>query len=413
MNRPAIALAATLTLASPVAMAAVSDADFQALKDSIAVLTQKLNAMENELAAEKARSAQAPAQPVAVAAAPSAPAKPAATSWAEKISIQGDLRGRYENIDTENADDRNRDRIRARAAIIAKPQSDLEVGVGLSTGQDGDPVSSNQTIGNGGSRKDIYLDLAYFNWTAAEGLNAIGGKFKNNQYRPGKHSLVWDSDLNPEGLALSYVNGMFFANAIGTWVESDSASSRSEAYGIGGQAGVVWPLGDDLKLTAGAGYFTVNSEGKGPFYGTSLFGNSGVGGRYVYDYNDIEGFAELGFQLLGQPAMVFVDYVTNTDADEFDTGWASGVQLGVAKAKGSWEVSYAYQDLEADAVFGLWTDSDFGGGGTDNSGHVLRGAYALSDKTNMAFSYFINEIDENLGTETDYDRLQLDLNFKY
>ncbi len=408
MKRKQLALAAGLVLTSPVTMAAVSDADFQALKDSIAVLTQKLNSMEQELAAEKARSAQA----AAVAATP-APAKPAASSWAEKVSVQGDLRARYENIDTETGDDRNRDRIRARAAIIARPQDGLEVGFGLATAQDNDPVSSNQTIGNGGSRKDIFLDLAYFNWAAAEGLNAIGGKFKNNLYRPGKHSLVWDSDLNPEGLALTYVNGAFFANAMSTWVESDSASSRSEAIGVGGQAGVVWPFGDDLKLTAGAGYFTINSEGKGPFYTTSFFGNTAVAGRYAYDYNDIEGFTELGFRLFGQPASVFADYVKNTDADAFDTGWAAGAQLGAAKARGTWEVVYAYQDLEADAVFGLWTDSDFGGGGTDNSGHVLRGAYALSDKTNMAFSYFMNKVDENAGTEQDYDRLQLDLNFKY
>ena len=83
------------------------------------------------------------------------------------------------------------------------------------------------------------------------------------------------------------------------------------------------------------------------------------------------------------------------------------------KAKGSWEASYTYQDLERDAVFGLWTDSDFGGGGTDTSGHVFRGAYALSDKTNVAFAYFMNQIGENAGNELDYDRLQLDLNFKY
>jgi hypothetical protein len=405
-----LALAAGLVLASPMSPAAVSDADVQALKDSIAVLTEKLDALEQELDAEKARTAQQ----ATTAAAPAPVPEKSPASWAEKIAIKGDLRGRYENIDVEGSDDRNRNRIRARAAIVAQPQQGLEVGFGLSTGQDGDPVSSNQTIGNGGSRKDVYIDLAYFNWQAAEGLNAIGGKFKNNLYRPGGHGLTWDSDFNPEGLALTYANGAFFANAMGTWVESDSASSsRSEAIGIGGQVGVVWPLDDAVTLTAGTGYFTINTEGKGPFFDDGLFGNTGAGGRYVFDYNDIQGFAELGFELFGQPAMLFADYVKNTDADDFDTGWATGAQLGRAKARGTWELFYAYQDLEADAVFGLWTDSDFGGGGTDNKGHVLRGTYALSDKTNMAFSYFMNEIDENIGAEKDYDRLQLDLNFKY
>ena len=88
-------------------------------------------------------------------------------------------------------------------------------------------------------------------------------------------------------------------------------------------------------------------------------------------------------------------------------------RVGAAKAKGTWEISYTYQDLERDAVFGLWTDSDFGGGGTDTRGHVIRSAYALSDRTNMALAYFINQIGDNAGTETDYNRLQLDVNFKY
>lgn len=417
MNGKRLALAAGLLLASPLTPAAVTDAEFQALKDSIAALTQKLGQMEQALAAEKARTGQAEA--VATTAAPAvAPARPAAASWAEKVTLQGDLRGRYENIDDDSrSDERNRERIRARAGIVARPEPGLEVGFGLSTSQDADPVSSNQTIGNGGSRKDIYLDLAYFNWTAAAGLNVIGGKFRNNLYRPGRHSLIWDGDVNPEGLGLSYVNGVLFANAMTTWVESDS--NGTEAFGAGGQLGVAWPFGDGLKLTAGAGYFSINSAGKGAFYmvpgkPASFSGNSvDANNRYLYDYDELEGFAELGFALFGMPVSLFIDYVTNTDAGEFDTGWAAGAQLGVAKARGSWEFLYAYQDLERDAVFGLWTDSDFGGGGTDNSGHLLRGAYALTDKTSAALSYFINEVGGNAGVEHNYDRFQLDLNFKY
>ena len=176
-------------------------------------------------------------------------------------------------------------------------------------------------------------------------------------------------------------------------------------------------IGDIGKLTAGIGYFTFNTEGKGTFYGTTtaFAGNSfdPLTNKYLNDYNELEAFANFDFKLAGLPATVFVDYVNNTDTDKFDTGWAAGAQLGLAKAKGSWQLSYAYQDLEADAVFGALTDSDFGGGGTDNKGSVLRGAYALSDKTNVAVTYFINKIDENLGVEQDYNRLQLDLNLKY
>ncbi|MCZ7654551.1 MAG: putative porin [Rhodocyclaceae bacterium] len=61
----------------------------------------------------------------------------------------------------------------------------------------------------------------------------------------------------------------------------------------------------------------------------------------------------------------------------------------------------------------MWTDSDFGGGGTDTRGHVIRGAYALTNSANMAFSYYINQVGKSRGNEVDYDRFQLDVNFKY
>jgi hypothetical protein len=408
----ALAISSGLALNAPSAFAAVTDEQVQKLLERIEAQERRIEELE--------KAAQKPATPAApaVAAAPvaPAPAKPAAAAWADKVAIQGDFRYRYENIDQELASsERNRQRIRARAAIVAKPQDNVEVGFGLSTSQDGDPVSANQTLGNGGSRKDIYLDLAYFNWTALPGLNVTGGKFRNFLYRPGKHALLWDSDWNPEGLGVTYVNGPFFGNVLGTWLESDS--NKTEEFTFGAQLGASTPVGETARLTAGVGYYDFNTAGKGVFYGssTSFSGNSfdPLTNEYLFDYKELEVFAELGFKVAGLPASVFADYVQNTDADQYDKGWAAGATLGAAKAKGTWEVSYAYQDLEPDAVIGLLTDSDFGGGGTDNKGHVLRGAYAVGDKWNLAFSYFINTIDENTGTRRDYDRLQLDVNFKY
>lgn len=418
LNALAAGLTAALTLASPVARAAVSEAQVQQLLERIEAQDRRIAELEKAVAG----GAPQPAAPVAVApapavaAAPAAPAKPSPAAWAEKVALQGDLRYRYENIDQElSANERNRQRLRARAAIIARPQDNLEVGFGLSTSEDGDPISSNQTIGEGGSRKDIYLDLAYFNWTAMTGLNVTGGKFKNFLYRPGKHALLWDGDWNPEGLGVTYVNGPFFGSVLGTWLESDSNDTEEFTYGL--QAGIAQPLAETVKLTAGLGYFNFNTAGKGTFYGDddSFRDNSfdPLTNQYLFDYQELEAFAELAFKVGGLPAAIFADYVNNSDADQYDTGWAAGLSVGAAKAKGTWEASYAYQDLEPDAVFALLTDSDFGGGGTDNKGHVFRGAYAVTDKWNLAFSYYLNTIDQNTGTEQDYDRLQLDVNFKY
>lgn len=422
MNARRLVPALTLLLASPLAMAAVSDAEFQALKDSIAVLTQQLAAMEQELAAERAAGAP-PAAPAAVAVAPAAPA--AGPAWSDTIAWQGDFRYRYENIDEQDKDERNRSRIRARAGLVAKLQPDLETGFGLATGTDGDPVSTNQTLGGGGSRKDIYLDLAYFRKGLMPGLNMTGGKFRNFLYRPGRHQMLWDSDWNPEGLGLVYQGETFFANALGSWLDGDSADGSQFAWG--GQAGVRLPFGDAARLTAGIGYYDIDTQGESITFVVDdklkYFGNSYICSPpdssdpddcvYASSYRELEGFAELGFELGSVPASVFVDYVRNGAADANDTGYAAGFTVGQVKGRGSWELSYAYQDLEADAVIGLLTDSDFGGGGTDTRGHLLRGTWGLGDKWNLGLTYFLNEIGRDAGNERDYDRAQVDLNFRY
>lgn len=416
----ALAISAGLTLSTPGALAAVTD-------EQVQQLIERIEAQERRIAElETAARAATPVPAPTVAAAPVAsPARPTPPLWTDTVAIQGDFRYRYENIDEESKDDRNRSRIRARAGLTAKLQPDLEVGFGLSTGENGDPVATNQTLGGGGSRKGIFLDLAYFRKGLAPGLNLTGGKFRNFLYRPGKHQMLWDSDWNPEGLGLTYQGETFFANALGTWLDGDSDGGST--FAAGGQAGFGIPLGEAMKLTAGIGYYDIGVQGDSvPFTvnnAVKYFGNSFVCDppgstipadcAYAINYEQVEGFAELGFSLFDVPASVFANYVQNQDADENDTGYSAGLTVGQLKGKGTWDLFYAYQDLEADAVIGLLTDSDFGGGGTDTRGHVFRGNYGLGDKWNLGLSYFLNTIGEGAGNERDYDRLQMDVNFRY
>ena len=421
MNRAASVLAlvvsAGLALNAPLAFGAVTDAQVQQLLDRIDAQDKRI--AELERAAQQQAAAPVPAPAPVVAAAPAsapAPTTPSSLAWAEKLSLQGDFRYRWEQINQEISPDRNRQQYRARAVLIAKPQDNLQVGFGLSTSQDDNPISQNQTIGNNGAPGEIYVNLAYFNWTALPGLNLTGGQFKNFLYRPGNQQLLWDNDWNPQGVGATYTKGPFFANVIGTWLDSDSKDTKEFTYG--GQVGASADLSENVKLTGGLGYFHFDTKGKGVFYGTppgAFAGNSfdPVTNTYLYNYDELEVFAQLGFKVAGLPAAVYGDYVNNGDAGQYDTGWAAGVLIGAAKAKGTWQASAGYQALDPDAVYAALTDSDFGGGGTDNEGVVLRGAYALSDRTNVAFSYFINTIDQDVGTEQDYDRLQLALTFVY
>jgi hypothetical protein len=58
-------------------------------------------------------------------------------------------------------------------------------------------------------------------------------------------------------------------------------------------------------------------------------------------------------------------------------------------------------------------DSDFAGGGTDAKGHVFSGTYAFHKSWNFKATYFINEINLASGNPVDYERLMLDLNYKF
>ena len=72
-----------------------------------------------------------------------------------------------------------------------------------------------------------------------------------------------------------------------------------------------------------------------------------------------------------------------------------------------------YQDLEADAVVGTFTDSDWAGGGTDATGHVIELNYGFRDRLTFGLRYFSNQRGASTVAERDYDRLQADVQFEY
>jgi hypothetical protein len=422
----AASLVAGFIMVSPPLLADGHDSELDAMRHQLQAFSERLDRLEQsnrDLRQENARLRESSEENAAAVAEvgeqTSAVAEQfntasGASSWTDRITLKGDFRFRQEGIDEQGNNTRNRTRVRARAAIVADVTNDVQVGLGFASGGD-DPVSTNQTLGGGGSTKDMRLDLAYFQWSGLENTSIVGGKFKNFLYKPGKSALLFDGDWNPEGIGLAWADGDYFVNAIGTWLESDSKKGTEFSYGL--QAGFKKLLGNNAVLTAGISYYDIGTQGEGSYYGDDddFFGNSfdPVTNTYLYDYEELELFAELGFELAGRPATVFADYVQNLDAPVFDSGYAVGFKYGSAKAQGTWEFGYAWQDLEADAVLGLLTDSDNAGGGTDTRGHMLKGGYAIATNWNAGVTYFINQRDVNTGARHDYDRLQFDLMFKY
>jgi hypothetical protein len=353
--------------------------------------------------------------------------------WAEKVKISGDLRYRHESIDAQTNGEyqpgNNRNRIRARLMLESMVNDEWGVGFRIATGSSSDPVSTNQNLDNGFTKKDIWLDLAYFDWhpKAIERLNVFGGKMLLPFYRVGNNQLIWDDDVNPEGIAAKYVipftkSDNLYVNGGGFWLKEDIG----EAGGSG-----LWGVQTYLKhefqnknyALGGVSLYAFSGlNGKSTLFNDSKgFGNTvkTVGGKtfYTMDYDVFEVFGEYGFKIGELPTTAYGNYVKNTSANTSeDTGWLIGATFNKAKDAGSWELGYNYRDVEKDAVLGVLTDSDFIGGGTNGKGHTFSGKYQLTKNIQAALTYFSSErVTDSSSYQKgdDYHRLNADLVLKF
>jgi outer membrane murein-binding lipoprotein Lpp len=353
-----------------------------------------------------------------------------AAEWASRISWKADMRYRHEFVDPEEAiEDQTRQRIRARLSMTAKINETLTGTIGIATnGGTSDPRSTNQTLGEGWTRKGIGLDLAYVDWKPADSFGMTFGKMPQPWYKVSGY--FFDGDINPEGISARFAGGPFFANAYGMWLSE--RSTASDATLLGGQLGLTGNIGG-MKLTGAVGYFDVSSvEGKitttntalgctantvffGGAQGNSTVANGAGCATLLNDFNMVEALAQAEFTVANQPLQFWGQYIQNNEADELDTGWLAGINWGKASNPRTWEFGYAYGVIEKDAQFAQFVDSDFGGGVTDVDGSILKIGFAPSKNWVLNGTYFINNrfIDAPGTVEQSYDRYQIDLNWKF
>ncbi|MDJ0757768.1 MAG: putative porin [Woeseiaceae bacterium] len=340
------------------------------------------------------------------------PAEVSAEALTDRVNLKGDFRLRYEGIDEQGQESRDRFRYRARFGVEAEVQDDVDVILELSTGAD-NPVSANTTIDGGFNKDEFRINLAYVKWAASDSVTVLAGKMKNPMFRPGKSQLIFDNDLTPEGASVVFESGNLFGNASVFAVEERSSEDDSFLYSVQGGAKV--DVSDDASVTFGAGYLVyTNTVGFTPFFNGSSKSNSvDTDGNYIYDYKNVELFAQFDTQVGDWPLQLYTHWTENSDPDEENTAYAFGGKLGSAKKKGTMQFIYTYQDVEADAVIGTFNDSNFGSSGTDADGHIVRYKYALTDKATLGGSLFVNSIDRFQDVEKDYDRIQIDIEFKF
>jgi hypothetical protein len=107
---------------------------------------------------------------------------------------------------------------------------------------------------------------------------------------------------------------------------------------------------------------------------------------------------------------------TATKPGEFEGGdiaWNLALQVGKPAMErfGDWQAGFGYRYVESDAVVDGFTDSDFGGGGTNVQGFTLGGNMAVSPAVRVGLRWMSS--DEIAGPPLSSATLQFDINAKF
>ena len=368
-------------------------------------------------------------------------------SWVDSLKLGGDFRARYDGVyqDGGNAgagsatQDRQRFRYRLRYGFTAGLTDNFEVGLRLGSGEvgsaapslGGNPFSANTTMNNDGSRKFIFVDLAYAKWKPKDWLTAEVGKMAGAFWMT---DMVLDPDYNPEGAQqkvsfalndrhqINFTAGEFVITE--NFAATGTDSQNDDVFLYMGQAEWAARWCDKLSSRLGiAGYAFANQEAISTNL-ESFLGQNGASaaGPGAPDFNPIIVRGELAYLCASAPLFqgpfpitLGGEYVNNPGASSFgqNEGYNVGVAFGDAKRKGNWQLSYNYKHIGSAAVWHGLNDDDFGynaRGGTGVAGHQVTASYHVFNPLTMNLRFMRTEqIDAPAGVAADQSRVFFDL----
>ena len=419
-------------------------------------------------------------------------------TWVNRLKFSGDirLRGQSDAYPSENAsslyfnyqaineaggvnsagldatfntiEDRERLRIRARLGVKAKITQGWDSEMRLATGSFTDPVSTNQTLGNFNRNFRIVLDRAYIKYTSEfKDFMFMGGRMPN----PWKSTdLVWDRDLNFDGLAVKY-----FFNRTDNPLDVDEdrfdpyltlgafplaeENRYADKWLLGIQAGFDKTFSEQSKVSLSLAYYDYqNIEGEVNTAGSSINNHTAPDymqkGNSVFDISDplvatnqLYGLAT-DYNLLNltfnydyagfAPYHIYIvaDYVKNVGYEISNDAKASGAIVSNAnyaeesqgyqvklafgwpnvRQRGNWRAYMRYKEVERDAVLDAFNDSDFHLGGTDAKGYMLGGDYGIDEDVWLSARWISSDVinGEQMGSGPfKINTFQLDLKAKF
>ena len=376
----------------------------------------------------------------------------------QSVKLQGDLRLRHDainyqtspaytqanrNVNTAEKRARQHSRFRLRIGADIGLPYDVTTSLGLATGK-GEQTSTNQSMDGLGTAKSVWIDYVYLKYAPKFSDNAsasfAGGKVKNPFWRPASSDLVWDGDLNPEGLSQSvegFVSPLgitLFANAL-QWYANESGSTQTSMWMFGQQAGAEVRLPARSRLRVAGTWYRWTAERLRSDSSTvpstknqdgNLRGSDNI---LRNDFSVGEVVGELSTWISKVPVRLQGTYINNMAArsdlvvantvtylpGRQQQGYQVGGIIGESKERNSWEVAYFRKWLESEATMADAADSDFGDGGTNRRGDIFWAAYSPLDWMEFRTKFFhTRTLNESLSPyRKDINRLQVDMSVKF
>lgn len=349
-------------------------------------------------------------------------------AWAAKTEFKGDVRVRQETVKIDGESDgknRDRQRIRARLGAYTEINPQVNTGIRIATGGSDDARSTNQDLDNYFDKKQLWLDMAYVDYhpTAIKNLHLVGGKMPQQWVSMG--DVIWDSDINPEGVSASYKtnlgnSGVEVFGSTGYYtlkdnVNGDGVQFKNDLSLYAGQLGARFAPTDSLKVTLGGSVYGFHNDedSRCPTTGTKTTPCAlAVNGNSTSEFRLWEGFGQVDIANLPVPLSLYGQYVHNSETDsDQDDAWL----VGFKSKLNAFSLDYNYRDIQRNAVVGAFTDSDFANGTTGSRGHKFKVGYEIDKNFGVGVTYFLTKADYATSTQKDAstNTLQLDVEAKF
>lgn len=343
------------------------------------------------------------------------PSTSAAADTKPRLNVTGDMRVRYQG-DFSDADLRDRDssQVRARLGATYQVNDRVTVGARAVTGDPDDPNSTDVQLSNFDDDLQVSLDLAYAQLHLGD-TDVYGGKIPQPFART---DLVWDSDVNPQGLSAVYRRPLADGSALrasGLFFVVDENAVAADSTMLGAQLGYESAASGNWKYDIAAAYYDYR-------LGSIAGGDAGdfrsnlrnADGSYRSDFDLADLLVGVTWSGAGErwPVRATADYVRNSGArTAADTGYGIDLAVGRASRPRDWRVTYGYSVAETDAVLAAFSHDNIGIG-TNYRLHALTFDYALRPKTLISAIWYhyapYSAVDAGTNAPGDWlDRLRL------